>query len=66
MDIGGGIQIGNGITITRELSVITAGLQLYLDAGRSASYSGTTTTELLWVEIQIWSMIVQGVIFNGR
>jgi hypothetical protein len=44
MDIGGGIQIGNGITITRELSVITAGLQLYLDAGRSASYSGSGTT----------------------
>jgi hypothetical protein len=44
MDIGGGITIGNGITITRELSVITAGLQLYLDAGRPASYSGSGTT----------------------
>jgi len=48
MDIGGGIQIGNGITITRELSVITAGLQLYLDAGRSASYSGSGTT---WTDL---------------
>jgi hypothetical protein len=48
MDIGGGIQIGNGITITRELSVITAGLQLYLDAGRTASYSGSGTT---WTDL---------------
>ena len=48
MIIGGGITIGPGITITRELSVVTTGLQLYLDAGRAASYpgSGTTWTDL--------------------
>jgi hypothetical protein len=43
MDIGGGITIGNGITITQELSVVTTGLQLYLDAGQAASYSGSGT-----------------------
>ena len=43
MDIGGGIQIGGGITITQELSVVTTGLQLYLDAGQAASYPGTGT-----------------------
>jgi hypothetical protein len=48
MIIGGGITIGPGITITRELSVVTTGLQLYLDAGQAASYpgSGTTWTDL--------------------
>jgi hypothetical protein len=48
MIIGGGITIGPGITITRELSVVTTGLQLYLDAGRASSYpgSGTTWTDL--------------------
>jgi Concanavalin A-like lectin/glucanases superfamily len=48
MIIGGGITIGNGITITQELSVITSGLQLYLDAGRAASYSGSGTT---WTDL---------------
>ena len=48
MDIGGGIQIGNGITITEEVTVITAGLQLYLDAGQAASYPGTGTT---WTDL---------------
>jgi hypothetical protein len=48
MIIGGGITIGPGITITRELSVVTTGLQLYLDAGQAASYSGSGTT---WTDL---------------
>ena len=43
MDIGGGIQIGNGITIAEEVTIVTTGLQLYLDAGQAASYSGSGT-----------------------
>jgi hypothetical protein len=48
MIIGGGITIGPGITITRELSVVTTGLQLYLDAGQAASSSGSGTT---WTDL---------------
>ena len=48
MDIGGGIQIGNGITIAEEVTVVTTGLQLYLDAGQAASYPGTGTT---WTDL---------------
>jgi hypothetical protein len=50
MIIGGGITIGPGITITRELSVVTTGLQLYLDAGQAASYPGTGTT---WTDLTV-------------
>lgn len=48
MIIESGITIGSGITITEGASVITAGLQLYLDAGNASSYpgSGTTWTDL--------------------
>lgn len=47
MIIDSGITIGSGIKITGG-SVITAGLQLYLDAGNASSYpgSGTTWTDL--------------------
>lgn len=41
MIIDSGITIGSGIAITGEASVITAGLQLYLDAGNASSYSGS-------------------------
>jgi hypothetical protein len=48
MIIGSGITVGSGITTTGGASVITAGLQLYLDAGNASSYpgSGTTWTDL--------------------
>ena len=48
MIIGSGITIGAGISIIGISSVVTAGLQLYLDAGNASSYpgSGTTWTDL--------------------
>jgi hypothetical protein len=47
--IGPGIAIGDGVTISSELIPVSAGLQLYLDAGNPASYpgSGTTWTDLV-------------------
>jgi len=50
MIIGSGITIDAGIKMTEEsaASVVTTGLQLYLDAGNASSYpgSGTTWTDL--------------------
>ena len=48
MIIGSGITVGAGISIIGISSVVTAGLQLYLDAGNASSYpgSGTTWTDL--------------------
>ena len=40
--IGPGITVGPGITISSN-SVVTTGLQLYIDAGQTASYPGTGT-----------------------
>ena len=48
MIIGSGIAIGGGITIVEEVTVVTTGLQLYLDAGQAASYPGTGTT---WTDL---------------
>jgi hypothetical protein len=48
MNIGSGITIGGGITIVEEATVVTTGLQLYLDAGQAASYPGTGTT---WTDL---------------
>lgn len=48
MIIGSGITIGGGITIVEEATVVTTGLQLYLDAGQAASYPGTGTT---WTDL---------------
>ena len=48
MNIGSGITIGGGITIVEEVTVVTTGLQLYLDAGQAASYPGTGTT---WTDL---------------
>ena len=48
MNIGGGITIGNGINIRTELSYVTTGLQLHLDAGNTSSYPGTGTT---WTDL---------------
>jgi hypothetical protein len=46
MIIGQGITIGGGIIVSSSapLSVVTTGLQLYLDAGNASSYSGTGTS----------------------
>jgi hypothetical protein len=48
MIIGSGITIGSGVKLIVEASVVTTGLQLYLDAGNASSYpgSGTTWTDL--------------------
>jgi hypothetical protein len=50
MNIDGGIQIGNGITIVTELvsTYVTSGLQMFWDIGNSSSYpgSGTNITDL--------------------
>jgi len=48
MIIGSGITVGAGISIIGLSSIVTAGLQLYLDAGNASSYpgSGTTWTDL--------------------
>lgn len=48
MIIGSGITIGGGITIVEEATVVTTGLQLYLDAGQAASYPGTGTA---WTDL---------------
>ena len=49
MNIGGGISIGPGITLTGSASsIVTSGLQLYLDAGQAASYPGTGTA---WTDL---------------
>ena len=40
--IGPGITIGPGVTISSN-SVVTTGLQLYIDAGQTTSYSGSGT-----------------------
>ena len=47
--IGSGITVAAGVTISSELSPVSAGLQLYLDAGNPASYpgSGSTWTDLV-------------------
>lgn len=42
--ISSGIIIGAGVSITPPASLVTNGLVLNLDAGNSASYSGTGTT----------------------
>lgn len=47
MIIESGITIGDGITIVSQ-SVLTTGLQLYLDAGNASSYPGTGTT---WTDL---------------
>lgn len=46
--VGPGVNIGPGINIT-QVAPVTAGLQVYLDAGNPASYpgSGTTWTSLV-------------------
>ena len=46
MIIGQGITIGGGayMSSSAPLSVVTTGLQLYLDAGNASSYSGTGTS----------------------
>ena len=46
--IGPGITVGAGVEISSELVPVSAGLQLYLDAGNASSYpgSGTTWTDL--------------------
>ena len=49
--IGSGITIDSGITITPEISYVTTGLQVYLDAGNPASYPGSGTT---------WTSLVNG------
>ena len=50
MIIGSGVTIGSGVKLIVEssASVVTTGLQLYLDAGNASSYpgSGTTWTDL--------------------
>jgi hypothetical protein len=50
MIIGQGITIGGGINIDAyaPLSVVTTGLQLYLDAGNASSYSGSGTN---WTDL---------------
>jgi hypothetical protein len=48
MNIGSGIAIGGGITIVEEFGIVTTGLQLYLDAGRTSSYPGTGTA---WTDL---------------
>jgi hypothetical protein len=47
--IGPGITVGAGVEISSELVPVSAGLQLYLDAGNPASYpgSGSTWTDLV-------------------
>jgi hypothetical protein len=42
--VGPGIDIGPGINITQAPGAVTTGLQVYLDAGNPASYSGSGTT----------------------
>ena len=61
MNIGGGISIGTGITLTGSASsIVTSGLQLYLDAGQAASYPGTGTA---WTDLSVNSR--NGTLTNG-
>jgi hypothetical protein len=61
MVIGNGITIGPGITLTGSASsIVTSGLQLYLDAGQAASYPGTGTA---WTDLSINSR--NGTLTNG-
>ena len=49
INIGSGIQIGGGIAIDRDnLSLVSSGLTLHIDAGNSSSYSGSGST---WTDI---------------
>ena len=52
IEIGTGISIGGGVSIGESggggLAIVTANLQLYLDAADSASYPGTGTT---WTDL---------------
>ena len=48
LTIGRGITIGQGITVSPVAGLVTPGLILNLDAGNTASYSGTGTT---WYDI---------------
>jgi hypothetical protein len=52
MIIGSGITIGSGVKLIVEssASVVTTGLQLYLDAGNASSYPGTGTT---WTDLTV-------------
>lgn len=51
MRIGTGISIGTGIAIKPSAaSIVTTGLQLYLDAGNASSYPGTGTT---WTDLSV-------------
>ena len=49
--LGPGIAVGAGITIASIPPPVSAGLQLYLDAGNTASYPGSGTT---------WTSLVNG------
>lgn len=42
--IGSGITLGAGVTITPEISIVTNGLSMWLDANDPASYPGSGTT----------------------
>jgi hypothetical protein len=44
MIVGAGITIGKGITIINDLTLVSSGLVLYLDAANSSSYSGSGST----------------------
>jgi hypothetical protein len=52
MIIGSGITVGSGIRMIGEsaASVVTTGLQLYLDAGNASSYPGSGTT---WTDLTV-------------
>jgi hypothetical protein len=52
MIISSGITIGSGVKLIPEsaVSVVTTGLQLYLDAGNASSYPGSGTT---WTDLTV-------------
>ena len=52
MIISSGIRIGSGVNIIPDsaASVVTTGLQLYLDAGNASSYPGSGTT---WTDLTV-------------
>jgi len=53
MIIGPGITVGSGINVTDDSnsgSVVTTGLELYLDAGNASSYPGSGTT---WTDLTV-------------
>jgi len=52
MIIGSGVTIGSGVKLIVEssASVVTTGLQLYLDAGNASSYPGSGTT---WTDLTV-------------